>query len=123
MDGINLNEIVILFFKHQLKIKTFHFQTKSYGAHKAADEYLSKFGNKMDRFMEAAQGKTEFGRLNLKTIKFDTDTLTDDTIVSDLDCFIGKIIGFKLGTHSDLISIRDDILLDINQFKYLLTFK
>ena len=51
-----------IFFEHQLTIKMFHFQTKKYGAHKAADKYLVKYQANLDRYMEVYQG--EKGRLS-----------------------------------------------------------
>jgi hypothetical protein len=59
-------------------------------------------------------------RIKLIDIK-DTDSLKDKTFeyrsfLIDLDIFLHP------NRDSDLMSIRDDILADINQFLYLLSF-
>lgn len=111
-----------LFFTHQLQLKMYHFQTKKYGAHKTIDAYLEKFENNLDKFMETAQGI--FGKLETNFINLNIKTATDNNIISELDKFIKilKMFDDKLKSHTDLLNIRDEILADIDQLKYLLTF-
>lgn len=125
--NLDLNDMINLFYKHQLKIKTFHFQTKIYGAHKASDWYLKKFEKNFDKFMEVAQGIEEnFGKLSLQIIDVKCETLTDDNIADDLTHFIHKILTDiypKIKQYTCLTTILDEMLGNIHQFKYLLTFK
>lgn len=121
-----LTDVILLFFKHQLKIKMYHFQTKLYGSHKTADAYLEKFENNLDKFMEVAQGISEYGKLSTKSISIVFDTLTDDNISTDLTAFIGKFMTDvypQIKKYPDLTTIADEIVADIHQFIYLLTFK
>ena len=111
------------FFKHQLQLKMFHFQTKGYGSHKASDEYLSKFEGNLDKFMEVAQGA--FGRLNMKEMDLKFTIVDDNTIFTELDKFIKILRGYDefLNKNTELLNIRDEIVSDAEQLKYLLTFK
>jgi hypothetical protein len=125
MNIINVNDkmklYVEFFFEHQIIIKMFHFQTTQYGAHKASDEYLQKFLNNHDKFMEVAQGV--YGKLELENIKLDID-LHKNNITTHLDIFI-KFLNLinKIEKNSGLLTIKDEMLNDVNQFKYLLLFK
>jgi|LakMenE18May11ns_1017448.scaffolds.fasta_scaffold9206555_2 hypothetical protein len=120
----NLLELTIkIFFKHQLQIKMLHFQTKNYGTHKATDSYLSNFEEKLDKFMEVAQGI--FGKLSLQNIDIKIEIPTDNSISQDLDKFIITLKGYSkiISNYPELLNIRDEIVADAEQFKYLLTFK
>ena len=121
-----LTTIISLFYKHQLKIKTYHFQTKLYGAHKTSDKYLKKFRNNLDRFIKVAQDIPEFGRLGTQIIDVNFETLADANIAEDLHNFIAKItcdIYPKITKYSDLTTIMDEIIADTHQFIYLLQFR
>ncbi len=118
-----LDNLIILFFKHQLSIKVYHFQTKKYSSHKTCDEYLKKFRKNLDRFMEVAQGT--YGKLETTNVSITFDTLNDDTILGAIGNFISlfdDIIKKHFTNNTDLTNIRDEILGDANQFRYLLTF-
>ncbi|ARF12235.1 hypothetical protein Klosneuvirus_4_50 [Klosneuvirus KNV1] len=117
-----LNSLVILFFQHQIQIKMFHFQTTAYGGHKAVDSYLEKFNDNFDRFMEAGQGA--FGKLTLSNVNLTACVWNDDNISKNLDGFIGILNSLTevLSENTDLLTVRDEMLADVNQLKYLLTF-
>ena len=110
-------------FKHELQIKMYHFQTQYYGAHKASDAYLEKFRDNLDRFMEVAQGI--FGRLSQSKIDLRIDMATDNNIVDELNKFVLRLVQLDaiFTGKTDLLAIRDEILADLNQLKYLITFK
>lgn len=111
------------FFKHYIQLKMFHFQTTKYGAHKASDTYLDKFTDTYDKFMEVAQGK--FGKLSINELNIEKfKVVTDDTIFNELKRFIILLesLNDSLNTHTDLLNIRDEMLGNVNQLKYLLTF-
>jgi hypothetical protein len=125
LESEMLNSFLVRFLNHQIKIKMLHFQTKSYGTHKATDDYLVKFATNFDRFMEVAQGIS--GKIDLKNIKFNIDLLNDQSVEEDLKTFRDVLISLELpmndDINSDLITIRDEMLADLNQLIYLLTFK
>jgi hypothetical protein len=110
-------------FEHQLKIKIFHFQTEFYGAHKSSDAYLEKFMMNLDKFMEVSQGA--LGKLKIHKLQMNIQTVTDLTIAKELDNFIENMrdLNIKFSGYPEILTIRDDIVQDAEQLKYLLTFK
>ena len=117
------NKLLKAFFLHQTTMKMLHFQTKFYGAHKAIDEYLEKFDGNFDRYMEVSQGI--FGTTDLKKLDINIKVLNDKSVDSNLKDFGSLLEGLSkpLDKHPDLLAIRDEMLADSNQLRYLLTFK
>jgi len=112
-----------------IMVKLYHWKTQSYAQHKATDELYSKLNENIDKFMEVLFGKTET-RTNL--LKKPTISLID---LSSKEQLKKQIDGFKVYlvnltdnkfiikmSNTDLLNIRDEILGDLNQFLYLLTF-
>jgi hypothetical protein len=121
---INLNKLTMNLLNHQIVLKLFHFQTELYGAHKASDAYLEKYASTMDKFLEIAQGI--YGKITLKKYTLTGSSHTDTNIIKHLDGMITLLrnkINDVLADYTDLISIRDDLIADAEQLKYLLTFK
>jgi hypothetical protein len=118
-----IEELLSVFFQHQMKLKMYHFQTKSYGGHKASDAYLEKFANTFDKFLEVAQGI--FGKVQTTQFKFSFMTVDDQSINNELDTYIKilKSLDNDLASYSELLNIRDELIGDAAQLKYLLTFK
>ena len=120
----NLNKLVMNLLNHQVILKLFHFQTNAYGAHKASDEYLEKYAILMDKFLEVAQGI--YGRVTVKKYTLSGSSHTDTNIGTHLNGFVILLtnrIDDILNNHTDLLNIRDEIISNIEQLKYLLTFK
>jgi len=118
-----LNKLLEVFFAHQIKLKMYHFQTKNYGAHKASDKYLEKFDANFDRFMEVAQGL--YSKVTNTNLNFNIKMVTDSTINQEIENFANVLnndVSFYK-QNSDLLAIRDEMLADVNQLKYLLTFE
>ena len=109
---------------HQVVLKLFHFQTDTFGAHKASDSYIEKYAITMDKFLEVAQGI--YGKVSLTKYSISGSSHTNENIIKHLN---GMVMYFKtkiddiLSDYTDLISLRDELLSDIEQLKYLLTFK
>jgi hypothetical protein len=109
---------------HQVVMKLYHFQTEHYGAHKTSDAYIEKYSNTFDRFLEIAQGI--YGKITLKKYSLIGSSHNDDNIIKHLE---GMITYWRtkmndiLGNYTDLINIRDELVGDAEQMKYLLTFK
>ena len=124
------NQITVVFFEILLMVKLFHWKTYSYATHKATDKLYDSLNDNMDKFIEVLLGKTG-SRINLSNKK--PISLVDLTSQEQLKA---KVEGFKMYLVSltnnralnsmndtDLLNIRDEILGDLNQFLYLLTFK
>jgi len=122
-------EITIIFLEVLIMIKLFHWKTHSYASHKASDELYSKFNENMDRFIEVLLGKTG-SRINLTQQKYlplyDFNNVDGIKIkMNELKNYLVNLdnnIFMKKMSNADLFTIRDEILADINQFLYLLTF-
>ena len=113
-----------------LMVKLFHWKTHSYATHKATDDLYSKLNEHMDRFIEILLGKTGsridlMGHKNISLI----DLNSQEQLKSKIESFKSYLVGLTNNkglssmTNTDLLNIRDEILGDMNQFLYLLTFK
>ena len=118
--------IVCMFLQMLNTVKLYHWKTSSYAQHKATDELYSNLNTNIDSFVEIMLGKTG-GRVNLTKQK--SMPLLDYTNVSDFAKEINKykvyLTNMSIPTESntDLLNVRDEILGNLNQFTYLLTFK
>lgn len=122
-------KIVTMFLQMLNTVKLFHWKTHSYGQHKATDELYSNLNTNIDTFVEIMLGKTG-GRVNLTGEK--SIPLMDYTNVNDFTKEIqyykqflinmNKDAGLNITNNSDLLNVRDEILGNLNQFTYLLTF-
>lgn len=120
----SLNKVAMNLLNHHIVMKLFHFQTELYGAHKASDGYLEKFATTMDKFLEIAQGI--YGRLTIKKFKLEGSSHTDDNIMKHIEGIIMLLrtgIDEVLANYTDLINVRDELVGDAEQLKYLLSFK
>ena len=109
---------------HQIVLNLFHFQTDTYGSHKASDAYLEKYANNMDRFLEVVQGI--YGKVSLTKYAISGSSHTNDNIEKHLNgmiIYLTDNITDILNDHTELINIRDELLSEIEQLRYLLTFK
>lgn len=122
--------IVTMFLQMLNTVKLYHWKTSSYAQHKATDELYANLNTNIDTFVEIMLGKTG-GRVNLTGTK--SIALLD---YSDLFNFKREVEMYKhflinmnndnainIGDNSDLLNVRDEILGNLNQFTYLLTFK
>jgi hypothetical protein len=122
-------KIVIMFLQMLNTVKLFHWKTHSHSQHKATDELYSNLNTNIDTFVEIMLGKTG-GRVNLTGVK--SIPLNDYTNVIDFTKEINKYkqflinmnkdAGINITNNSDLLNVRDEILGNLNQFTYLLTF-
>ena len=123
-------EVTMVFLQVLLMIKLYHWKTYSYATHKATDELYAKLNEHMDRFVEILLGKTEkrTNFMNVKSIKL-IDLDSADKLKVKIDNFKGYLVNLnnnkamRLMANMDLLTVRDEILGDLNQFLYLLTFK
>ena len=134
-NGSSINKytqqkIVTMFLQMLNTIKLYHWKTSSYAEHKATDELYTNLNLNIDTFVEVMLGKTG-SRVNLTGKK--TLPLLDYTNVNDFTKEVNKYkqflidmnkdAGLNLSNNSDLLNVRDEILSNLNQFTYLLTFK
>jgi len=123
-------QIILVTFLEMLNtVKLYHWKTHSYAEHKATDNLYSKLNDSIDSFVEIMLGKTG-SRVNLtgtKSIK-----LSDFNNIYNFKKEVEKYKSFlinmnkdsliNVSSNSDLLNVRDEILGNLNQFTYLLTF-
>jgi hypothetical protein len=111
-------------------IKLYHWKTESYSQHKATDELHEKLSENVDQFVEVLLGKEQTKskyRINMveKHMKM-MDSNNEADFIQKIHNYrnilidMNKILDKK--KDSDLLSIRDEMLANINQFLYLLSF-
>ena len=120
------SQIVRVFLEILNVVKLFHWKTKSYAQHKTTDELYAKLNEHIDTFVEILLGKDES---RIKTIEKKCNLINYNNtkdfkhkVYEFRDFLIDISNHFDSSKDSDLLSIRDAILGDINQFLYLLTF-
>lgn len=123
-------QITVVFLEMLMMVKLFHWKTHSYATHKATDELYEKLNENIDHFIEVLLGKTgsRIDLMNQKSISLidlNSQEKLKDKIMSLKSYFVDLDNNKALSTmsNSDLFNIRDEILGNLNQFMYLLTFK
>ena len=118
--------IVRVFLEMLNNVKLYHWKTSSYSQHKATDELYERLNENIDKFVEILLGKDE---TRIKLLKKQVDLLdTKNThefksrMYEYREFLTGMNDIFDSKKDSDLLNVRDEILGDINQFLYLLTF-
>jgi DNA-binding ferritin-like protein len=122
-------EIVVKYLSLLNTVKIYHWKTHSYATHKATDELYSRLNKDIDKFVEVLLGKIG-NRIDLTKVK--SVPIHDFTSLEQMK---KEIVNFKSYlvnldsnkvmrsmSNTDLYNIRDEILADLNQFLYLLTF-
>jgi hypothetical protein len=118
-----INDTVKFFFTLQLNIKIYHWNTTSFARHKASDEFGGKLSSLIDRFVEVFVGRYKV-KPSLSNIKIDSEFVTDEgsekLLIKSRDYleFLSKVI-----KDTDLLTIRDELLSEVNQTLYLYQLK
>ena len=119
-------QIVKKFMELLTMIKLYHWKTHSYSQHKATDELYEKLNENIDRFVEVLLGKSgaRIKMLESKMNMYDLETKGElrEHLLEYRQMLVDMNRSFHEKKDSDILSIRDDILADMNQFLYLLTF-
>lgn len=119
------SDIVVLMLTLRNQIKIYHWQTLSFPRHKATDDLVGKLDENIDKFVEVYIGK--YGRFNLtgKTSKIHIRNFQDKQagqLLDDAISWMTNVLPKHLKhTDTDLLNIRDEIVGDLNQTKYLFT--
>jgi DNA-binding ferritin-like protein len=116
-------KIVLFFFELQLNIKLYHWTTESYSNHKTTNKLLDKLSDLIDNFVE-----TYMGTFSRPVMKIGSNVpiqnmskskyikllkQAQDYLRGDLDKIISK--------NTELLSIRDEMLGEIDRALYLST--
>lgn len=122
-----MEKIVVNLVKLQNQLRILHWQTDSHAQHTAFGKTYDALTGLIDNLVEVHQGK--YGKImfstplsidlvNIKEISID-EVLTEVTDYLSAE-FAGMVDPTK---DTDCLNIRDSILQELNQLKYLLTLK
>jgi len=120
------SHIVKVFLEVLNMVKLYHWKTRSYAQHKATDELYANLNKHIDQFVEVLIGKDE-RRIKMLEKRIDlidpSNTRNFKERIYEYREFLLDInMYFNEKRDTDLLNIRDEILADINQFLYLMTF-
>jgi hypothetical protein len=123
-------DVTVRFLEILIMVKLYHWKTTSYATHKATDELYTNLNANIDKFIEVLLGKAG-NRINLMDKKSITlmDLNSPERLRAHINSFKSYLISItnspaiKVMSNTDLLNIRDEILGNLNQFLYLLTFK
>jgi hypothetical protein len=120
--------IALTFIEMLNTIKLHHWKTMSFATHKATDELYSKLNDNIDTFVEIMLGKSG-GRINLTNVRSIPvyDFNDEDTFKRKIESYRAFLTNLTLNSNimhdnTDLFNVRDELLANLNQFMYLLTF-
>ena len=119
-------ELIIKLVQIQKQFRFIHWKTTFDAKHRAYGKVYDKMGDLIDNFVEAMMGK--YGRPVFESefsIMFqDLDSMTlQNFIDGTCDFLISMTDQLNPKTDTDLLNLRDEMLLMINKLKYLLTLK
>jgi hypothetical protein len=119
-------EIVHLMMTLRNQVKLYHWQTMNYPRHIATDELVTKLDTNIDQFVEVYIGKYGRPKLSGKTssiyLRNHSDAEATKMIQEAIDWMTNDLTSKLKKTDTDLLSIRDVIVADLNQTLYLFTF-
>lgn len=122
----DLGNIVMVIMTVRDQLKIYHWQTSNYARHKSCDHFVNFLTGIMDKLVETIQGARE-NRLIINENNQENNIFlinqTDNSIIDLLKTFklwlnicLPK---YFLETDTDLFSIRDEILVELNKTLYL----
>jgi hypothetical protein len=120
-------EITHMFMTLRDQLKIYHWQTLTYSRHIATNDLITKLDTNIDQFVEVYIGK--YGRPkftgNRATIKLRNfhDVEAPKLLVEAIDWLTNDLQSKLKKSDTDLLNIRDTIVADLNQVKYLFSFK
>jgi DNA-binding ferritin-like protein len=120
-----MNLITNLLTLHN-QLKVYHWQTRSFAAHRAFGKAYDAMTLLIDQFVEVYQGKNGLVKAqNNFTITLRNLNGNDDAnkfIESFLDYLMGPLVNsLDTAKDTDLMNIRDEMSAELNKLKYLLT--
>jgi DNA-binding ferritin-like protein len=118
--------IIEIFLGILNSVKIYHWKTYSFSQHESTDELYEKLNEHMDTFVEILLGKDEnrFTIINekIQLYNFENVKTFKKRIYNYRDFLIYLTEVLDAEKDTDLLNVRDELLGDVNQFLYLLTF-
>ena len=121
-----MENLTTKFLYYQNQFKVLHWHTTSYARHMAYGKIYDSISDLMDSFIEKYQGKYGRKYFGTDTIEIkDGKTVKINELVKEFDNFLQVEIPSELdeSKDTDLLNIRDEMLGENSQLKYLLSLK
>jgi DNA-binding ferritin-like protein len=114
---------VLLILRNQVKL--YHWQTMSFSRHKATDDLVTSLDTNIDKFTESYMGRYGRPKMTASTGKiqiYDVNDKRAPQLMKEAIQWLTKSLPKLLSKDdTDLLNIRDEILGDIQQARYLFT--
>lgn len=123
MDAQTQRGVLLGFYRWFIQMKTYHFTTPNYNHHKIVDEYLSKYSDLYDAFMEVCMGKHQ--KVKIGEFSLEIGEINENNLYKHIDGFIRFLSNLKevYSEDADLLNIRDELEAETNRMVYLLRQK
>jgi hypothetical protein len=119
-----IGRLAQVFLKIKTRVNIFHWQTTSYAHHKESDKFMEKLTANSDKFIEILQGSRGV-RLSMPDVPIEYKNESLQSVIFILQEFkkwLSQTLLLVLSDKdTDLMSLRDEMLMDVNQFMYLLS--
>jgi DNA-binding ferritin-like protein len=127
IDNKKKSLIVRTFLEMLNTVKIYHWKTRTFSQHNATDELYKRLNENVDKFVEVLLGKDE-SRVKMverrcELLDFSKGSDFKERIYEYREFLVDMNRYFDAKRDTDLLNIRDEILGDINQFLYLMTFR
>lgn len=120
-------EIVNLMLTLRNQVKIYHWETMKYARHKSTDDLVDKLDDSIDKFVEVYIGKYGRPKLNSRTgtirLRNFDDTQATTLLTEAIAWMTDRLPSLLSKNDTDLLNIRDEILADLNQTRYLFTLQ
>lgn len=113
------------FFSMREQIKVYHWQTNQFARHKATDDVLDALDTSIDTYVEVYMGKYGRPKITGSTNTVKIQNMADKTAAKFIKICIaylqGPLVKRLKPTDSDLVNVRDEMLVELNKLLYLYT--
>jgi acyl carrier protein len=122
-----MEKIILNLVKLQNQLRINHWQTDSFAQHKAFGKAYDGLGVLIDSLVEAHQGK--YGKIMYSSpVGIELSNINDldiDSVLVEVTDYLSSEFDKEINPQkdTDCLNIRDSILQELNQLKYLLTLK
>lgn len=111
-----MNKFVINSMQVKDMIQIYHWQTDDYARHQAAGKLYDSLNLNLDKMVEVYQKNK---RLNFKNKTLKLKNMSSKSAEKLLQEYSDYLTNIKIFKSPDLLNIRDEILVDVNQTLYL----
>lgn len=122
-----MEKIILNLVKLQNQLRINHWQTDSFAQHKAFGKTYDGLGDLIDSLVEVHQGK--YGKITYSSpVGIELSNINDldiDSVLVEVTDYLSSEFDKEINPQkdTDCLNIRDSILQELNQLKYLLTLK